>query len=178
MATTWDIRPDREPPPNDRLIEHVGRIRAHTPSLRSPREADLQIGATTVRTVVVMRGWHAATLFECRCGRAVEAVYLPPDGGEPGCRHCVRVGGERLDYSSRRVGRDLPEAQRVRRLREKLGVDPTPFSEIGPRRRWQHRVPRLRILAKIAEQERRLAERLAGMTRDLERRLRVRGLTG
>jgi hypothetical protein len=81
------------------------------------------------------RGW----LLECPrgCGRAVLHVYLPPDG-EPTCRHCVG-----LDYSSRRLSRDMPEAQRIRKLREKIGADPRPFSPLPSRGKWARRASRL-----------------------------------
>jgi hypothetical protein len=158
VASAWNVGRRPSEWKRDRLIEHAAHLQARTPSQRSARDLDLQIGATTVRTVVVMRGWHRATLFECPrgCGRAVEHVYLPPDGGEPGCRHCVRVGGERLDYSSRRINRDLPEVQRIERLRKLGAPSLAPFSEIGPRRKWQRQVTRLRLLKRLAEQEDRL----------------------
>jgi len=71
--------------------------------------------------------------------------YIPPDGGEPGCRRCCK-----LDYSSHRLGRDMPEAARIRKLRERIGVDPRPFSPLPPRRKRARRAPWLRALRAIA----------------------------
>jgi hypothetical protein len=81
-----------------------------------------------------------------------------------------------LRYASRHVARDLPDARRIVKLREKLGADPRPFSPLPPRRKWARRAPWLRKVQAIAELEDRLAARFAGMTRDLERRARVRKL--
>jgi hypothetical protein len=165
-ASSWYVGGNRSDFPSERLIEHSARVKAggqgYGGSQRPVHGLDLQM----VRTG---RGW----LFECPrgCGRAVLHVYLPPDG-EPGCRRCCK-----LDYACRRVARDMPEAARSAKLREKIGADPRPFSPLPPRKRWARRVTWLRTLRAIAEQEDRLAARFAGMTRDLERRARVRKLT-
>lgn len=111
-------------------------------------------------------------LFECPkgCGHLVLHIYLPPDG-EPGCRHCCE-----LDYASRRLNRDIPEAARVAKLRAKLGAEPTPFSQLPPRKRWARRAPYLRALRAIAEQESKLAPRMTDFADDLERRAKVHKL--
>jgi hypothetical protein len=82
-----------------------------------------------------------------------------------------------LDYKVRRINRDLPEVARIQKLRAAIAADPRPFSPLPPRKRWARRVAWLRTLRAIAEQEDKLAARFAGMTRDLERRARVRKLT-
>jgi hypothetical protein len=173
VASLWSADPDRSHLPAELLVDCTARIQAgkqgfgaRTPSRASLPSLDLQIGATTFHQVRTGRGW----LWKCGCGREVLHIYCPPNR-EPGCRHCLG-----LKYACRHVGRGLPEAQRIRKLREKLGAEPRPFAELPARRRWQHRVTRLRLLKRLAELEEKLAARFAGMTRDLERRARVRKL--
>jgi hypothetical protein len=134
-----------------------------------PRASTWQIGATTVHTIKSGRGW----LFECpRCLKSALHLYIIEDAIEGAiCRHCGK-----LDYACRRVSRDMPEAARIVKLREKIEADPRPFSPLPPRKRWARRAPWLRTLRAIAEQENKLAARFAGMTRDLERRAWVRKL--
>jgi hypothetical protein len=179
------VDPGRSRFPAERLIElaprvqargrgYGARVQAHGQrevgdgGSQSPvRPLDLQIGAARVEMVRTGRGW----LWQCpRCGKHVLHLYLLDDVC---CRRCAG-----LDYSSRRIGRDMPAAARIAKLREKLGgADPTPFAPLPPRKRWARRLSWLRTLQAIAEQENKLASRLSGMTRDLERRVRVRGMT-
>jgi hypothetical protein len=175
-ASAWRIDNQRPPPP-DRLIDPTARVQAgkqgfaarknpQDPSRGPLPSLDLRLGATTFHQVHSGRGW----LWQCGCDRLVLHIYCPPDR-EPGCRHCLS-----LDYACRHVDRDMPDARRIVKLREKLGADPRPFSPLPPRPKWARRAPWLRKLQAIGELEDRLASRFAGMTRDLERRARVRKL--
>jgi hypothetical protein len=168
VASLWNVGRERSRWTREHLIDPETRIQARNPSRGPHRDRDLKIGATIVRLVHTGRGW----LFECPrgCGRTVLHIYLPPDG-EPGCRDCLG-----LKYSCRHVGRDMPEAQRIVKLREKLGANPRPFSPLPPRPKWARRAPYLRKVQAIAELEDRLAGRFTNMVGDLERRARVRKL--
>jgi hypothetical protein len=67
----------------------------------------------------------------------------------------------------------MPEIHRIRRLRERIGADPAPFSPLPTRPRNQKRF--WRAVARIAIEEASLIRHLAGISADLSRRARVRG---
>jgi hypothetical protein len=167
VASSWYVGGNRAGWPPERLIEHTPRIAAGKQGFGAKEGSQRPLHSLDLETVLTGRGW----LWRCGCGRLVVHIYLPGDGSPAACRRCCR-----LDYSSRRTGRDMPEAQRIARLRERIGADPRPFSPLPARPRWARRAPYLRALKAIAEQEDKLAARFAGMTNDLERRARVRKL--
>jgi hypothetical protein len=60
------------------------------------------------------------------------------------------------------------------RWRRMIGIDPHPFSAIPERPRHHTRFHR--IVARIRVEESKLVEHLDGVSRDLERRARLRGM--
>jgi hypothetical protein len=104
--------------------------------------------------------------FACgRCGRRVKHTYLD----ELVCRRCAG-----LDYASRHIHRSVPGVHRVMRWRRMIGIDPHPFAPIPKRKR--HHTRYHRIVAQIRAEESKLVGHLSGVTRDLERRARLRGM--
>jgi hypothetical protein len=104
--------------------------------------------------------------FECgTCGRRVKHIYLDAFA----CRICCR-----LDYASRHLHRSVPGVHRVMRWRRMIGIDPHPFAAIPKRPRHHTRFHR--IVAQIRAEESKLVGHLGGVTRDLERRARLRGM--
>jgi hypothetical protein len=90
------------------------------------------------------------------------------------CRTC-----HRLDYASRNLRRQTPVVGRVERLRRKLGgCDVRPFAPLPPRRRGRSRAYHERLVAMIHAEEAKLVDHLKSVTRDLERRIRVRKARG
>lgn len=85
------------------------------------------------------------------------------------CRICLH-----LDYSSRHLHRAVPGVHRVVRWRRIIGINPHPFAAL-PARPWYHKRFH-RIAARIRAEEGKLVEHLAGITHDLERRARLRGM--
>ena len=105
--------------------------------------------------------------FECpACGRRCRYVYLRD---VIACRTC-----HRLDYASRHLHRSVPGVHRVMRWRQMIGVDPHPFAAIPERPK--HHIRFHRIVARIRAEESKLVGHLGGITRDLERRARLRGM--
>ena len=60
------------------------------------------------------------------------------------------------------------------RWRRMIGIDPHPFAPIPKRPR--HHMRYHRIVARIRAEESKLVGHLGGITRDLERRARLRGM--
>jgi hypothetical protein len=102
------------------------------------------------------------------CGQRVRFLYLRD---RIACRRCYR-----LDYSSRHLRRQTPGVGRVERLRRKLGhCEPKPFAPLPARiRRGRSRAYHDALVAAILDQEQALLGHLQTVTRDLERRIRVR----
>jgi hypothetical protein len=166
--TLWQVHPNRRPPPPERLIEHAVRIAAGKQGFGAKGGSQRPVHGLDLETVLTGRGW----LWRCSCGRLALHVYFPSDGSPAACRRCCK-----LDYASRRTNRDLPEVQRIQRLRQRMAADVRPYAALPPRPKWKRRAPWLRTLQAIAEQEDRLARRFAGMVNDLQRRAAVRKLT-
>lgn len=104
--------------------------------------------------------------FQCvGCGRRVRHIYLD----EVRCRVCLR-----LDYCSRHLHRSTPSVHRIMRWRRQLGIDPHPFAPIAKRKR--HHLRYHRIVARILIEEEVLRGYLRKVSRDLDRRARLRGL--
>jgi len=115
--------------------------------------------------VMVVWDEQARPWFECQCGRRCKHLY--PDA--LACRTCCG-----LDYASRHLHRSVPGVHRVMRWRRQLGIDPHPFAAIPKRPRHHTRFHR--IVAQIRDEESKLVGHLGGVTRDLERRARLRGM--
>jgi hypothetical protein len=104
--------------------------------------------------------------FECgTCGRRVKHIYFDALA----CRTCLH-----LDYSSRHLHRSVPGVHRIMRWRRMIGIDPHPFAAIPERPKHHTRFHR--IVARIRVEESKLVGHLGGVTRDLERRARLRGM--
>ena len=110
--------------------------------------------------------------FECpACGQRCRHLYLRDTIA---CRRC-----HRLDHASRHLRRQTPGVGRVERLRRKLGdCDLRPFAPLPPRRRGRSRAYHDQLVALIRTEEGRLLGHLQTVTRDLERRIRVRKARG
>jgi hypothetical protein len=124
---------------------------------------NILVNGTSVLVVwdVLGRPW-----FECPgCGRRCKHIYLD----ELVCRICCR-----LDYASQHLHRSVPGVHRVMRLRRMIGIDPHPFAPIPKRQRHHKRYHR--IVARILLEEQALLGHLNTVTRDLERRARLRGM--
>ena len=115
--------------------------------------------------VMVVWDEQARPWFECQCGRRCKHLYLDALA----CRTCCG-----LDYASRHLHRSVPGVHRVMRWRRQLGIDPHPFAAIPKRPRHHTRFHR--IAARIRAEESKLVGHLGGVTRDLERRARLRGM--
>jgi hypothetical protein len=116
--------------------------------------------------VTVLWDEQARPWFECpACHRRCKHIYF--DG--LACRICCR-----LDYASRHLHRSVPGVHRVMRWRRQIGIDPHPFAPI-PKRKHHHK-HYYRTVAKILAKERALLGHLRTVTRDLERRARLRGM--
>jgi hypothetical protein len=116
--------------------------------------------------VMVVWDEQARAWFECpACGRRVKHIYFEAIA----CRTCCR-----LDYASRHLHRSVPGVHRVMRWRRMIGVDPHPFAAIPERPKHHTRFHR--IIARIRVEESKLVGHLGGVTRDLERRARLRGI--
>src|SRR5215813_9291164 len=122
------------------------------------------------RVLVVWTDW-ALPWFECpRCGRRCRHIFLD----ELACRICLR-----LDYASRHLHRQTPGVHRVMRLRRKLGgCDVRPFAPLPPRRRGRIGAYHEKLVAMIREEEAKLLSHLQTVTRDLDRRIRIRKARG
>jgi hypothetical protein len=169
--------------PADRLVENRARLDAFKLN---------RIGALTEGTVTGLRcgdrGYHLARhtpdilvngnripivwdeqgrpWFECpACGRRCKHLYLDALA----CRICCR-----LDYASRHLHRQVPGVHRVMRWRRMIGIDPHPFAAIPERPRHHTRFHR--IAARIRAEESKLVGHLGSVTRDLDRRARLRGM--
>jgi hypothetical protein len=103
--------------------------------------------------------------FECRCGRRVKHIYLDAIA----CRTCCV-----FEHASRHLHRSVPGVHRVMRWRRMIGIDRHPFAAIPKRPRHHTRFHR--IVARIRAEESKLVGHLGGITRDLERRARLRGM--
>jgi len=116
--------------------------------------------------VLVVWDEQARPWFECpACGRRVKHIYLDAIA----CRICCR-----LDYASRHLHRQVPGVHRIMRWRRMIGIDPHPFAVIPERPKHHTRFHR--IVARIRLEESKLVGHLGGVTRDLERRARLRGI--
>src|SRR5215471_12731407 len=105
--------------------------------------------------------------FECPvCGQRCRHVYLRD---AIACRRC-----HRLDYASRHLHRAVPGVHRIRRWRRMIDIAPHPFAPIPKRKR--HHTRYHRIVARIRVEESKLVGHLGAVTRDLERRARLRGM--
>jgi hypothetical protein len=113
----------------------------------------------------VDRPWWPCPLCSVRCG----FVYLR--GGTIGCRKCLR-----LDYASHHLRRQTSGVGRVERLRHRLGdCDTRPFAPLPARiRRGRSRAYHDKLVVRILDEETALLGHLQTVTRDLERRIRVR----
>lgn len=167
VASAWYLGGNRADFPTEKLIEHTARIAAGKQGFGAKGGSQRPVHGLGLETVLTGRGW----LWRCGCGRSAVHIYLPPDGSPAACRRCCK-----LDYASRRTNRDMPEAARIVKLRQRIGADLRSFSELPPRPKWKRRVPWVRALRAIAEQEAALAARVTGLADDLERRARVRKL--
>ena len=117
-------------------------------------------------SILVTWDEQARAWFECpACGRRCKHLYLDAIA----CRICCR-----LDYASRHLHRSVPGVHRVMRWRRMIGVDPHPFAAIPERPK--HHIRFHRIVARIRVEENKLVGHLSGVTRDLERRARLRGM--
>jgi hypothetical protein len=120
-----------------------------------------------IRISVIWTDW-AVPWFLCpACGQRCKHLYL----GELLCRTCCH-----LDYACRHQHRSVPGLYRIKQLRRRLGVDERPFSPL-PRRQRRH-LRYHRIADEIRLLESRLVSHLAGINRDLQRRIRVRKSKG
>jgi hypothetical protein len=107
--------------------------------------------------------------FVCpACGQRCRHLYLRD---RIGCRRC-----HRLDYAVRHLRRQTPGVGRVERLRRRLGdCEEKPFAPLPMRiRRGRSRAYHDALVARIHDEETKLVGYLQGVTRDLERRIRVR----
>jgi len=171
--------------PLDHLVENRGRIDAFelnrigafvegaVTELRWGRKSyqlarqspDLLVNG--IRVPTVWTDW-AVPWFLCPgCSRRCRHLYVP----EFTCRICCR-----LDYSSRHVSRTVPGVHRITWFRRLIGVDQRPFAPIPGRPRSHTRYNR--IAAEIQLLEHGLVGYLAGVNRDLQRRIRVRKSKG
>ena len=171
--------------PLDHLVENRGRIDAfelnrigafvegavtelrwgRKPYQLARHSPDLLVNG--IRVPTVWTDW-AVPWFLCPgCSRRCRHLYVP----EFTCRICCR-----LDYSSRHVSRTVPGLHRITWLRRLIGVDQRPFAPIPGRPRSHTRYNR--IAAEIQLLEHGLVGYLAGVNRDLQRRIRVRKSKG
>jgi hypothetical protein len=117
------------------------------------------------RIEIVVEWWSAGRRlrqrpkFRCPCGRTVK--YLHEKDGRFVCRPCSGY-----EHSSRHVRRWGP-IDMIRKLRAKIGADPTPFAPLKPtsRRRGVDA-----ICARIIAKEAVLAAKLEKMVSDLSKR--------
>jgi len=135
------------------------------------RTGGIEIGGTFVAVVWdepmerVSRPWWSCPRCSARC----RFVFLR--GETIACRRCLR-----LDYACRHIGRQTPGVARVARLRCRLGdCETRPFAPLPVRtRRGRSRVYHDALVQRILDEEAALIGHLQGITRDLERRIRVR----
>src|SRR5262245_29989231 len=129
------------------------------------RSPDLLVNG--IRVPIVWTDW-AVPWFLCPgCSRRCRHLYVP----EFTCRICCH-----LDYSSRHVSRTVPGLHRITWLRRLISVDQRPFAPIPGRPRSHTRYNR--IAAEIRLLEHGLVGYLAGVNRDLQRRILVRKSKG
>ena len=135
--------------------ENTYQLARHTPNI-----------LVNGNSILVTWDEQARPWFECpACGRRCKHLYLDAIA----CRICCR-----LDYASRHLHRQVPGVHRVMRWRRMIGIDPHPFAAIPKRPRHHTRFHR--IVARIRVEESKLVGHLGGVTRDLERRARLRGM--
>jgi hypothetical protein len=127
--------------------------------------ADLLVDG--IRILVTWTDWECPWFTCPACARRCKHLYL----GEFLCRTCCRI-----DYASRHQHRSIPGLYRIKQLRRRIGVDERPFSPLPARQR--HHLRYYRIADEIAQLESRLVIHLAGINRDLQRRIRVRRAKG
>lgn len=111
--------------------------------------------------------------FECPvCGQRCRHVYFRDTIACRRC-HCLR-------HAVRHLRRQMPGVGRVERLRRRLGnCDAQPFAPLPPRiRPGRSRAYHEKLVAMIHAQEAELIGYLQTVTRDLERRIRVRKARG
>jgi hypothetical protein len=133
-------------------------------------EADVEIAGTKIPLTWdepmagVGRPWWQCPVCSARC----RFVYL---NKQVACRRCLR-----LDYASRHLRRQTPAVGRVERLRKRLGgCEAKPFAPLPTRiRRGRSRAYHDALVARILDEESALLAHLQTITRDLERRIRVR----
>jgi hypothetical protein len=84
-----------------------------------------------------------------------------------------------LENFSRHFRRQTPQVGRIERLRRKLGdCELKPFAPLRPRRRGRSRAFHDRLVAMILYEEAALLSHLQTVTRDLDRRIRIRKARG
>ena len=136
----------------------------------NPYRLAMHEGNLSVNGVSIEVTWtdgKLAWLLCPRCSRRCRFLYL----GELECQRCLH-----LDWSSRHVGRSVPNLARLKWLRRRIAVSEQPFSPLP--RRQRHHLRYHRIVAEIRRLKRGLVDYLGSINRDLDRRIRVRKAKG
>jgi hypothetical protein len=155
---------------SDKTAEKLWGRPTHTVEIH--REApNLWIGDTRVLVTWVNHTERLSyAYFSCpKCARRCRDLYLRDVWA---CRKC-----HGLDWACRHRHRTVP-IHRLEKLRRKLGAELRPFAPLPPRRRGRSREYHDRLVAMILAEEARLLGHLQTITRDLDRRIRIRKAKG